>query len=258
MNRRIIPNGGMPFHGDDIRWIQDGMKDGIKGGLHLFAQPYSGNIILSGCESSYASGNLTITSGYVMLDYEVCYFAGAILAIASGGASLKLGISYDAGGLDVFADLVSRNTYEVRNCILSTGITDGTEIVVFNEALVTPARIKSEIIAYITDLQVTQNITGFLNGWTIFTGSQAKLYKHLNRVQMQGLLSGGTSDGSTAFVLPTGFRPPVDLTFLVYADPNYAYLNVLSGGNVIITQSPTNTFTQGSDYLSLAGVSFYV
>ena len=258
MNRLIIPNGGMPLHGDDFRWIQDGVKDGIKGLVHLFASPYNGNIVLSGCAASYIAGNLSLTPGYVSIDYEVCYFPGATITVPSGGASLKLSITYDTGGLDVFADLVSRNTYEIRTCQLTDGIADGSEVVVYNSGLASIPRLQTIIEAYTVNSLVSQDITGFANSWTIFTGSQAKLYRHLNKVQLQGLITGGTSNGSTAFVLPVGFRPPVDLAFLVYGDPNYAYLNILTTGNVVISQSPTNTFLQDSEFISLAGVSFYL
>jgi len=124
MNKLLTPNGGMPLHGDDLQWIQDGTKEAIKGLFHIFSSPATGNLILSGCALiDNGGGNYTITEGYVLIAYEVCHVPNHSFDTADlTDSSIKLSVTYDASGLDVFADAVSRDTYEIRKDIQAAGV----------------------------------------------------------------------------------------------------------------------------------------
>lgn len=127
MNKLIFPNGGMPFELDDLDFMQEATKDGIKGLLHEFASKNSGNLILSGCKVSPNGSNFDISAGYVMLDYEVLSFVGAT-NIATSQPYFELDVSYDPAGNDVFFDNVSRDTYEVRKATHNTSVPAGTNV----------------------------------------------------------------------------------------------------------------------------------
>lgn len=130
MNKLLIPNGGMPLEGDDFRWEQSAVRDAFKGMLHYFASPYNGNIVLSGCQISLVSGNAVVTEGYVCINYEVCYVAAQSVAVSGlATSSLKIVETYDASGLEVFADSVSRDTYAIRRAVVSDTLAGSNEIV---------------------------------------------------------------------------------------------------------------------------------
>lgn len=104
----------MPLELDDLIYIQDAFKDGLKGVLHEVAKQNAGNLILSGCEvSDLGGGNFALSEGYVMLAYEVCRVP-AVASVNHAIAAIVLDVSYDPAGNDVFFDSVARDTYEVR------------------------------------------------------------------------------------------------------------------------------------------------
>lgn len=113
MNKLINPNGGMPLELDDLIFIQDSFKDALKGVLHEFTRAEFGNVILSGCEvTNLGGGNYSISSGYVMLGYEVCFVPATTENFVI--SALVLGVNYDPAGNDIFFDGVARDTYEIR------------------------------------------------------------------------------------------------------------------------------------------------
>lgn len=78
----------------------------------------------------------------------------------------------------------------------------------------------------------------FINSWTnLGLGKQTAQYRKINdEVQIRGSISGGAI-GNTAFVLPTGYRPPAILTYGTYtASTIVGVIDVLPGGDVRPTQ----------------------
>lgn len=245
MNKLTIPNGGMPFHGDDVEWMHEGIKEGLKGALYPFVQQYNGNCILAGCDISYAAGDATITEGFVVIGYEVCYCPAQTVAVTSlAASSLKIVSTYDAAGLDVFADSVSRDTYEIRRAAISDGLNSGSEIILEN-----PNR-----IAYEYDL------TPYLQGdWEAQT-TELKAIRLGNQVRFVGSITLGDSN-LTSISLPTFLRPSQNAYFAV-AGVNFAesfiQLKIGSDGSVFPqTQSGQQTFASGT-FLSLDGVIYTV
>lgn len=113
MNKLIAQNGGMPLELDDLIFIQDAFKDALKGVLHGFVKAKFGNVILSGCEvSDLGGGNYSLSAGYVMLGYEICYVPAVTTSFVI--TALIVDVNYDPAGNDTFFDGVTRDTYEKK------------------------------------------------------------------------------------------------------------------------------------------------
>lgn len=132
MNKLVFPNGGMPLHLDDLDFMQEATREGIKGLLHRFASEKAGNLILSGCIADPNGSNYDITEGFIMIDYEVLYFAG-VTNISTNEPYFELDVSYDPNGNDAFFDNVSRDTYEIRRAVINTTVPSGSHTKLLDE-----------------------------------------------------------------------------------------------------------------------------
>lgn len=93
---------------------------------------------------------------------------------------------------------------------------------------------------------------GFANSWTNFGSgyNDAAYYKDpLGVVHLRGLIKSGTV-GSTAFTLPSGYRPPATSAFPVASNAAFGYLEIGSSG-VVIPRSPSN-----NAWVTLEGITF--
>lgn len=235
MNKLLTPNGGMPLEGDDFRWEQDAIRDAMKGMLHYYAQPTSGHLILSGCAISFASGNASVTEGYVCINFEVCYVPAHTVAVASlAASSLKIVETYDAAGLEVFADSVSRDTYAIRRALISDGLAGSNEIV-----LASPPRLETVLAS---SLQIVgQQITTFESGYTAKAGNELYISRRGGIVVMEGAVETvhpGTGWGNVhGWTIPAGYRPAGKRVFMLsdaVSSGNTWRIDVLSNGEVRI------------------------
>jgi hypothetical protein len=99
------------------------------------------------------------------------------------------------------------------------------------------------------------NVTsGYASGWGVYADLNFTPVRYrkdaLGYVHMEGLIAGGTI-GTTAFQLPAGFRPGINLIFASAAVGQWAELRVNTTGDVI-----PNTAPGGSGWFSVA-CSFY-
>lgn len=109
-----IPSGGMPFTGDDLLWMQQGLIEAVIGVGANFLEPGAERGILSGCEV-VVNGDVTyVGAGWLVLDSIICYFEGWNGNGDIGDYELYYEPSYDPAGHDVFADNVSRDTYKLN------------------------------------------------------------------------------------------------------------------------------------------------
>lgn len=113
MKKLIIPNGGMPFEGDDLTWMSNGIVEAIEAAILPFLR--DGHIILSGMETTLnVDGTTTVAPGWIVYNNEILQFAGQTI---SGGDltewSIDRKVEYDINGRDVFADNITKDTYEV-------------------------------------------------------------------------------------------------------------------------------------------------
>lgn len=211
MNKLVIPNGGMPLHGNDFEWIHAGVVEALKGVVSLFGATSSGSFIISGCEASILAGNVSITEGFACIGWEVCFCpAQTIVAAAIADVSIKLVQSYDSAGLELFADAVARDTYAVRRGIISTGSTS-PEI-----NLASPVRLPKRLEDIILSQEVEHEVSSFQPNFS--SGLPLTLKRVLNRVYIQGnLFYGGSSSNAAdlhAFTIPAEFRPSNPIYFM--------------------------------------------
>ncbi len=123
MNYLRIPSGGMPFEGDDLLFMQDALYGGILAIANALSSQDLGvfeNYILSGCEIAHDGSGGSISPGWIVVEGKLVYFAGydnPNWPYALEDSSLSLNISYDPAGNEVFADAISKDTYELRTAI---------------------------------------------------------------------------------------------------------------------------------------------
>lgn len=243
MNRLVHPNGGMPLHGDDFDWLYDGIKEGVKGAIYLFVLKHSGNVVLAGCDISFTAGDAIISEGFVVIDYEVCYCPAQTVAVTSlAQSSLKLDVSYDPSGLDVFADSVSRDTYERRRAIITNGLSGGNEIV-----LEAPPRVYYEY-------DLTPHLSG---AWTKET-AELKAILFNGQIHIKGGVTAGDSN-VTAISLPSHLAPNQNHFFacptINFAE-DFVKVKVDLSGNLSINTSGGQQTFSGNAAAYLDGVIY--
>lgn len=206
MNKLVIPNGGMPLFGDDFAFLDNANRDAIKGLLFDFSRPYNGNLLIGGCDLTNSGGNITISPGYILINYEVCYFAGITYASGLGATgTFALDSYFDPAGLKVFANSTSNNTYQVRVATFAPGpIADGPL------DYSTMPRLSRSIYDLMQSYQSFSQTFTMLNGWQKDTGNDPVLYRHFKWVNWVGNLLPGTLTNvsmTKITVLPAQYRP---------------------------------------------------
>lgn len=81
----------------------------------------------------------------------------------------------------------------------------------------------------------------FTNSWSTYGGAfQSPQYRKVgDMVQLRGAMTGGTG---TAFTLPTGFRPPANVSFAVANGSNLGEIQVASDGAVTMLRTSNATY----------------
>lgn len=226
MNKLLFPNGGTPLYGDDFIFLDSAQRDSFKGILFEVAKAYGGNLILGGCELTVTGPNFTVAEGYLMINYEICHFAGGTYSV-SGGATghFTLATSFDAGGLKNMANSGTQNTWEVRRCnftpySLTGGVLDYPEL-----------RRTSDAIDNLLQQKVVSSTTfTMLNLWAKSVSEPPVLYRNLRTVYIQGELIPGTlttNSWTKITVIPQGFRPLKRLKSVQAAYQSTSYGSVL-------------------------------
>lgn len=237
MNKLIIPNGGMPLHGNDFEWIHSGIFEAFKGVLSLYGANTSGNIILSGINVTTSGSSISISEGFVAINWEICYVPAATISNPDSlPYSVKLTQTYDPAGNELFADAVARDTYAIRRGVLSTGTTS-------NEIrLDTPnyIRLDARLAEVIISQFLSQQITTFTANFAADTTNPIYVKKFLKTVHLEGWLRrpGGNSNDEgdfKAFDLPAAYRPPYNRFFITTsAQFNFFRVIVYANGEVYV------------------------
>ena len=111
MKKLEIPNGGMPFTGDDLLWMQNGLTEAVEAIIETLVTP-KGHVVLSGCELTIDSSNIVISEGWLVINRKPCYCPELTIPGTNiSSHELYINDLYDPQGNDVFADSVSRDTY---------------------------------------------------------------------------------------------------------------------------------------------------
>lgn len=163
MKRLEIPGGGMPFTGDDLMWMSDGIYEAVLMLANKYAEVYdeSGRGVVSGLNASVTGGVITLTPGWVVLEGVLCYCTGWSGTGALHNYELYYDPVYDPLGNDVFADSVSRDTYKIQRASVRPAT-----IPVDND----PAILRLSIIEQIR-VNIRHNVSR-----TIFVSTNTKIY----------------------------------------------------------------------------------
>jgi hypothetical protein len=205
MNKLLVPNGGMPLFGDDFAFLDAATRDAFKGVFFAFG----GNMVLGGCELTIVGDDVTVSPGYVLIDYEVCYFPGRTFSstLAQGG-NFAADNYFDPAGEKVFADASSHNTYQVRRAKFNaTNTVVGGPLDLNSLDLVRfPRAIQAALIGQVS----SSNAISYANSWAAESGNAPVLQRLLNRCELYGGLVPGTllpSSFTLIAHLPAGYRP---------------------------------------------------
>ena len=203
MDKLLIPNGGMPFTGDDLLWLQDGIRNGI---ADLLTAVYgSDDVVITGIKITQNGNDLEYTEGYVVIDGEILHLpAGTSTGTASAPETAYIvpDSTYDGNGTDLFADSQTKETYEIRKAKLGdSGATPPAGSINFRDI----------------DTQRYQEVyeapSSLLQG--SWTSSGLKFIKRGNLVMMRGTVSDGDTNQTFISGIPTRFRPSETHMFVV-------------------------------------------
>lgn len=104
---------------DDLRWIDDGIRDGFKG----LASFLGTNCILSGVAlTGYGTSSFTYTAGYILLNGEVLAIDASATPLDTATNTfvyVEVVTTYDAAGLKVFEDSTTADTYQIRKAVIT-------------------------------------------------------------------------------------------------------------------------------------------
>lgn len=236
MNKLLTPNGGMPLDGDDFQWIHDGLFEAFRGAL-WWAIAGGENQIIRGGEITLAGLDASITEGFCVIGGEICYIPAHTETVSGlATSSLKIDESYDATGLEVFADSVSRNTYAIRRALISDTLSGGDEI-----ALDNPTRIYYD-----------QTFSSFSNGWLASGGSTIRARLFNGMVSLEGGLTAGTTN-LAILTLPAIFRPSAARHMVIGNNEIDEFLRL-----VVQTDGQVIAYSSGGEVEYSAGKTLYL
>jgi hypothetical protein len=203
MNKLVMPNGGLPLYGDDFNFLDAANRDAFKAILYEFAKPFNGFMLLGGCE---ITGN-SISEGYVLIDYEPCYFAGATYPNGTTvSGSFALSVTPDPSGTRSMANGSTNNPYQLRKVVFNNGTLIGGATDYPDEM----KRLSDSVHDILqTKIIQTQAITAY-NGWVKELTNLPTLYRQFRNVHLNGGLVPGTitANSQTKILqLPLKYRP---------------------------------------------------
>ncbi|MDE2425783.1 MAG: hypothetical protein KGO96_07735 [Elusimicrobia bacterium] len=116
------------------------------------------------------------------------------------------------------------------------------------------APFKSTLAAFLASLEAVTVVSSFSNSWVNLgtTNYSVGFYKNqLGEVKLRGAISSGTV-GSTAFVLPAGYRPSKTMVFAVISNSTIGAVQIDNSGNVtpISPSSNVSVFLDGINFLA--------
>lgn len=241
MNKLLVPNGGMPLYGDDFAFLDAASREAFSGVIREFAQAANGYMILGGCVTSISGPSTVVTAGFVLLNYEICYFpGGSIVPTAGEQAGFDLEVTYDSAGLKTFANSSSNDTYQVRRAKLIPTATD---------LAVDQNRLSQLIYASMASKQTSSATIPTFNTWDKEVANPPVCRRHFNVVHITGGFTVGTISGSTftkIALLPSGYRPAQRYKAIVAAYGTVGYGNVMlefyPNGEVYAISTDANTY----------------
>lgn len=226
MKELEIPSGGMPFTGDDLLWMQTGIKEAVEAAVTPFT--IGGKIILSGCGTSVVSGSTVIAPGYIVLNNRICHFPGKTVA----GTNLAIHEfymkeEYDPAGNDVFADSVSRDTYKKVSADVRSYTSEGPSIIKL-----------SEIDLYRINLPKTDSFTYTRDGGA----TTIKFTRYGPFINISGIIADSFPRNSTQNMgVPANFLTSLTRFPVYYSDTLIGHCFIAVGLMTLLTSGTINT-----------------
>jgi len=251
MNKLVIPNGGMPLHGDDFNFIDAAVRDAFKGSLYELAMANGGNMILGGCAFSETLTVATIAEGYVMLNYEIMYVPAQVYAKTSLYTFLVPAVSFDPAGSEIFANSTTQDTYQIRRATLGSLPGVGVPRVDMSASTGVPApTLSSTIYETLLDKVSESSSLSFFNGWSNAIANPLRLFRHFRQANLVGDVALGTISGVSftqiALIIPEGFRPAKRLKVTCAAFGVGVFgsvmIEVMADGEIYAIATDSNTY----------------
>lgn len=108
-------NGGHPAHLDDLRWIDQGIRQAFQAVMSPFGIDNQSAVILKGCSRSSNAGIITISEGYISIGGELCFVPSHSYSVAGNDEEyFYVKSDFDNSGLKQYQDNNLHDTYEIR------------------------------------------------------------------------------------------------------------------------------------------------
>ncbi|MCX6232119.1 MAG: hypothetical protein NTZ33_11300 [Bacteroidetes bacterium] len=234
---------------DDLRWIDEGIRDAIKGMFTQFGLNPSDNFIFSGCEFTVTSitggKRYTHTEGYIYLDGEVLKVDAGYIEVLDADWEVgsviywDLVITYDIAGNRIFESGVSHDTYEIRKAKLFFDVPGGD---------VMPYNANDIVSKYLAGFKSKESdwlsAGSLINGWSNIGSPFSNIvYKKdlFDVVHIKGAIYKSSPDTSVIFILPGELCPTETRRF----------------GDIVI-ESNGDVHTEGGDASQFIEISFKI
>lgn len=227
-------NGGMPLDLDDIRWIDDAVREALKGS----SIPWANYYVLTGCAVT-TSATKDIAEGYCVIDGEICYVPAHSVAIPGVMADhdwvIQLEETFDSDGLETFENASSNDTYAIRRGKLAyadiSKLPSGT-LTPYDEYLPADPDATPKSLKYFIAEAIETLIGEYHEDWiaatldplwvehTTVSVHTPGYRKEFGRVWFRGVIrDDGTITGDDLlFTLPTGYRPAENIVIHQISD----------------------------------------
>ncbi len=240
--------GGLPIKLNDLRFINNGLKEAFKGVMSSYGITDSITIVLNGCEKTSVSGTTTIASGFVSIGGEICYVPLHSYPDPAVGEFeyWDIDLTFDPSGSKVFQSTDIFDTYEIRvgkvikDTVIPVGYTAYDDAQSLFEAMRTKLNIGESIdLILAPNIYVQQPFTAFksIDGIVSFEGALT-----LNTTGVVG----GAFQVTT---LPVGYRPAYDMHTYFTANGEQWDMYIGTTGNVYCTIVTASTIPSNLEYL---------
>jgi hypothetical protein len=200
--------GGLGLRSNDFRFIDASVREAFFGTLSYLGDLANSVIIISGCEVVPSLMEVTILSGFVLLNGEVFKVDTHSYPNTTPGVRYwDIDITYDAEGTKLFKDSTTHETYEIRRAKTFFAPTLPVDKIAFSSTLYYFDILK-EKLGFIAST-AWANIPFCSNMFPGPSGQGKFMIDSNGFVHLKGAYTNDDPGaGAVLGVLPLGFRPP--------------------------------------------------
>jgi hypothetical protein len=251
--------GGMPIYNTDLEWILDGARDTA----NAISSGISNAWIISGCEITQTTTQVTITAGLISLNGVIYRVNAQTLPTSTRDLSPagqtaeranRRGVFFvtsqvtDAGGnrlvngsnFSPWRVLTAALSFSATNNAYTQGLSGWHISTLQTPSQALSLRVQASVMEYIKSQSVilTDGDIATSNGWVLESGRIEKDF--LGRVNIEMVLNGSAATNNEILTLPAGFRPEAssvgfgvkdlgDVAFVIQYPENYTPFLAYSG-----------------------------